>query len=186
MASSLRLLVLGGSGFVGNRVVNIAKTRGHEIVALSRRGAPTDSSAPSASVEYVKGDAAKMEDMETVFKQHGPFDGVIHAIGLLFDNKSGFGNYNQYISGSGSVIGEDSSYDRITRQTAFNAIELASKNTPPTSNQKKTPFVFISAAEAGWDFPAPVGKHLHRLSSSSLLSSPLSSLFSSLFSSLLS
>lgn len=82
--------------------------------------------------------------------------GVIHCIGLLFDDASGLGDYNRFVSGSKSVPDSESSYDTITRLTAFHAIEAtvdyvnqhdANKN---TSIPKPFPFCFISAAEAGW------------------------------------
>jgi hypothetical protein len=77
--------------------------------------------------------------------------GVVHCIGLLFDDASGIGNFNRFVSGSGSVPDPDSTYDTIIRQTAFNAIDATlqyvQQNNLSTSN---FPFVFMSAAEAGW------------------------------------
>jgi hypothetical protein len=40
----------------------------------------------------------------------------------------------------------------VTRLTAFNAIDVALKS----RSRKKTPFVFVSAAETGWTSPSPV------------------------------
>lgn len=75
--------------------------------------------------------------------------GVIHCIGLLFDDASGLGRYNRFVSGSASVPDTNSTYETITRLTAFNAIdatlEYAQKN-----NVEGFPFCFTSAAEAGW------------------------------------
>ena len=77
--------------------------------------------------------------------------GVIHCIGLLFDDVSGLGNLNRFVSGSGSLPDPESSYDTITRLTAFNAIQATAEYV--AANQligKDFPFVFTSAAEAGW------------------------------------
>lgn len=53
------------------------------------------------------------------------------------------------MSGSKSVPGEDSTYDRITRLTAFNLIQaLNGRLRMPGS--ARTPVCFVSAAEAGW------------------------------------
>ncbi len=79
-------------------------------------------------------------------------DAVVHAIGLLFDVESGLANLNTIVSGSGSLPGEDSTYDRITRQTMFNVADaIESKLTFPSLGKKaKYPLCFVSAAEAGW------------------------------------
>lgn len=47
--------------------------------------------------------------------------------GLLFDVDSGLANLNKIVSGSGSVPGEASTYDAITRTTAFNVIDAIGK-----------------------------------------------------------
>lgn len=46
----------------------------------------------------------------------GDFDGVVHAVGMLFA-----GSLNRFASGSGSVPDPGTTYDKITRQTAFAA-----------------------------------------------------------------
>ena len=60
----------------------------------------------------------------------GKADAVVHSIGLLFDVESGLQNLNLIVSGSKSVPGEDSTYDRITRLTAFNTVEALTKGLP--------------------------------------------------------
>lgn len=142
-----KLLVLGGSGYVGREVVRRAVRRGYEVTSLSRRGENPQAGDPLLdTVNWVAGDAT---DPATVKGLVNNADAVVHAIGLLFDVESGLDNLNLIVSGSRSKPGEDSTYDRITRLTAFNAIESArSKTRFPFS--PRTPFVFVSAAEAGW------------------------------------
>ena len=136
-----KLLVLGGTGFVGSTVTKLALDRGYEVVSLSRRGQPAaDSSlAGKSQVTWVQGDATKPEDVQRVVADGG-FTGIVHAIGMLFE-----GDLNKFASGSGSIPSEGSTYDDITRQTAFNAIDAA------VSSGIKN-FGFVSAAEARWDF----------------------------------
>jgi hypothetical protein len=74
---------------------------------------------------------------------------VIHCIGLLFDDASGIGKYNRFVSGSGSLPDTNSTYDTITRLTAFNAID-ATLQYAERNNVEGFPFSFTSAAEAGW------------------------------------
>jgi len=55
------------------------------------------------------------------------------------------------------VPSKNATYDLVTRVTAFNAAEAAvrASESASSSASKPMPFVFISAAEARWDFKAP-------------------------------
>jgi nucleoside-diphosphate-sugar epimerase len=140
-----RLLVLGGTGYLGQKVCAKAVEQGYSVVTLSRRGTPPQ---PLRNVEYRMGDAQKPESITSILNE-GNFCGVIHCIGLLFDDASGLGSLNQYVSGSKSLPDGGSTYDTITRLTAFNAIDAAIKY-GTTNNISSLPFCFTSAAEAGW------------------------------------
>ena len=76
--------------------------------------------------------------------------------GLLFDIESGLGNLNKIVSGSGSIPGESSTYDAITRTTAFNVINAIEKKQSLnigsilSKSSNRYPLCFVSAAEAGW------------------------------------
>ena len=152
-----RLLVLGGTGFLGQTICRRAVLEGYSVTSLSRRGLPpqttTKSSASegvsSTKIDYRKGDARKMESIENILKEHDNYIGVVHCIGLLFDDASGLGQYNQFVSGSGSEPEKGADYDSITRLTAFNAIDAATVYAKSKGLQD-LPFVFTSAAEAGW------------------------------------
>lgn len=145
---AMRVLVFGASGFVGSRFIDKAVRSGMEVVALSRRQ-PTQ---PIIGVKYISVDATDAGAIQTALDKEGKFDACVHAIGLLFDGPSTLRNLNVFASGSGSEPAETATYDLITRQTAFNAVDFF------RSKQSKTmsPFIFISAAEAGWTFKSPV------------------------------
>lgn len=99
-------------------------------------------------MKWVSGDAT---DPQTVNKIVKDADAVVHAIGLLFDVDSGLTNLNKIVSGSGSLPGESSTYDNITRKTMFNVIDAVEKKSILSSiTKKKFPVAFVSAAEAGW------------------------------------
>lgn len=155
----LKVLVLGGSGFVGSRFIEKAADR-FDIVSVSRRGRPAEFVKEGLSSEpeplWLKVDATDGAAVQELFDVHGPFDGVFHSIGLLLDKDSGLSKFNKFASGSGSVPGSSATYDAITRQTAINAIDAFLYSGKTSDLVKKKPFVFISAAEAGWTFPAPV------------------------------
>ena len=148
-----RILVLGGSGFVGKHFVEECLRRDIDVVSVSRRGKPANSLLIEQNqVQWVKGDMRRMEEIENIYEKYGPFTGVFHSIGLLFDKDSGLQALNKYASGSNSVPASDATYDDITRVTALNALNVISAR----MTDSKIPFVFVSAAEAAWTFPAPV------------------------------
>ncbi len=145
-----RVAVFGGTGFVGSAVCERLVKRGYDVTAVSRRGQnPKEGDSLLDQVTWVQGDAT---DPATVKKIVDNSDAAVHAIGLLFDAESGLANLNTIVSGSGSLPGDDSTYDRITRLTMFNVIDAVEKKLsfPSFGKQKKYPLCFVSAAEAGW------------------------------------
>ena len=154
-----KLLVLGGTGYLGQTVCQKAVLEGYSVVSLSRRGLPSretsrqqqgaSESFDSSKVHYRQGDARQAESIRIIFDEGG-FTGVIHCIGLLFDDASGLGNLNRFVSGSGSLPDADSTYDAITRLTAFNAIDATIDYVNKNNLPVPFPFCFTSAAEAGW------------------------------------
>jgi nucleoside-diphosphate-sugar epimerase len=151
-----KILVLGGTGFLGQTICKRAVLEGYAVTSLSRRGLPalTDKEQTVSSistVDYRQGDA-RVKDSIVDILQEGGYTGVVHCIGLLFDNDSGLGSLNVFVSGSGSLLDSDSSYDTITRLTGFHAIDAAMEYaaTQSSNSEKPMPFVFTSAAEAGW------------------------------------
>eukprot|EP00566_Odontella_aurita_P020266 CAMPEP_0113546156 /NCGR_PEP_ID=MMETSP0015_2-20120614/11652_1 /TAXON_ID=2838 /ORGANISM="Odontella" /LENGTH=290 /DNA_ID=CAMNT_0000446585 /DNA_START=216 /DNA_END=1088 /DNA_ORIENTATION=+ /assembly_acc=CAM_ASM_000160 len=147
-----RVAVFGGTGYVGSAVCERLVKRGYSVKAVSRRGVnPKPNDEILQQVEWVAGDATDPAVVKDVVSDA---DGVVHAIGLLFDVDSGLGNFNTIVSGSGSKPGEASTYDAITRQTMFNVIDALEKkaNNPIAKirGSTRTPLCFVSAAEAGW------------------------------------
>jgi nucleoside-diphosphate-sugar epimerase len=154
-----KLLVLGGTGFLGQTVCKRALLEGYEVTSLSRRGLPPDAAVESsAPVDYRTGDAREKDTIGGILNEGG-YTGVLHCIGLLFDDESGLGQYNVFVSGSGSLPDPKSTYDTITRLTGFNAIEAAVEYA--TGRDKPLPFCFTSAAEAGWP-DMPGGKQVEQ------------------------
>jgi len=162
-----RILVLGGSGFLGGTVAKRAILEGYSVTSLSRRGEPPPAESPTSStsnddgillnsIDYRIGDARDINSIRAILNDNNenddqqPYIAIVHAIGLLFDGDSGIGNFNRFVSGSGSIPEENSTYDDITRLTAFNAIEAAEEYAAKLGGGGPLPFVFTSAAEAGW------------------------------------
>jgi nucleoside-diphosphate-sugar epimerase len=146
-----KLLILGGTGFLGQTVCKRAVLEGYEVTSLSRRGLPptTTTDSSTLNIDYRQGDARQKQAIDNILLESDDYKGIIHCIGLLFDDASGLGEYNRFVSGSGSLPDPQSTYDAITRQTAFNAIDAAREYAIRLGTQQ-FPFVFTSAAEAGW------------------------------------
>ncbi|KAK3276243.1 hypothetical protein CYMTET_15673 [Cymbomonas tetramitiformis] len=158
-----KILVLGGTGFVGSKICELAIKEGYEVVSISRRGAPRDSQNATmgirtgsiqqvkllATVDWRQGDVVEDPSVVARVLEEGGFDAVVHAIGMLLAS-----DLNKVASGSGSVPSPGSTYDQVTRQTAFAAVSAFAEAS--TSMPSPPPFVFVSAAEAGWSWKAPV------------------------------
>ncbi len=145
---SKRLLVIGGTGFVGAEVCKNAVSAGYSVTALSRRGQnPDPKNELLQQVEWCAGDAL---DAKSVNAYVSKADAVVHAIGLLFDVDSGLVGLNNVVSGSKSKPGDSSTYDNITRKTAFTMIDALEKRPALPFVSEKIPFAFVSCAEAGW------------------------------------
>ena len=148
-----RLLVLGGTGFVGRRVCRLATQKGYDVTSLTRRGEnPLPDDADLQRVTWLAGDAT---DAPTVAAAAEGMDAFVHCVGLLFDASTpGGGALNLVVSGSKSKPGAESTYDNITRKTALNLLAaaeaLAAADAPARAAAPPRALCFVSAAEAGW------------------------------------
>lgn len=154
LAPPKKVVVFGGTGYVGSQVCERLVNKGYDVVGVSRRGEnPKPNNDALGRVEWVKGDATIPSDVQSFVSDA---DAVVHAVGLLFDVESGLQGLNTIVSGSKSLPDpEKSTYDNITRKTMFNILDaLESKAKNPINMIKngnsKTPLAFVSCAEAGW------------------------------------
>ena len=74
-----RILVTGGSGFIGTNLVNELRSRGHEVLAcdLLHHEGEADLYSDSYS-DYVRGDVRSYRQMERIFDDNDDFDYVYH------------------------------------------------------------------------------------------------------------
>lgn len=142
-----RLLVCGGSGFLGREVCRSAVARGWAVTSLSRRGVnPEPGCSALDEVSWVAGDASDQVLLDQLSSQT---DAFVHSVGLLLDTESGLGALNVVTSGSRSVPSAGATYDSVMRKSAIALLEAAKGDTT------RRPFVFVSASEAGWpEIPA--------------------------------
>ena len=149
-----KLLVLGGTGFVGQRVCRLALDDGWAVVSLSRRGRPAAGDGVDSrvvdNVDWRTADATQPDAARSILAEGG-YHGVFHCVGMLFAS-----DLNRLVSGSGSVPSQGATYDAVTRQTALAAAAAAAELCARGPGGEAPPFGFVSAAEAGWTFDAPV------------------------------
>lgn len=147
-SSPKKVCVFGGTGYVGSQVCERLVKKGYDVTAVSRRGENPRPGTDLDQVNWVKGDATNQATVQSLVNDN---DAFVHSIGLLFDVDSGLANLNTIVSGSGSLPGEASTYDAITRQTMFNICDAIEKKSKFNILSKdRTPLCFVSAAEAGW------------------------------------
>ncbi|CEJ54603.1 Putative Function: eryBIV of S. erythrae is involved in erythromycin biosynthesis [Penicillium brasilianum] len=115
-----RLVVAGGSGFLGSRICRAAAARGWEVTSLSRSGEPhwdtvtSSKERPSwaSSVEWAKADILKPETYK-------PFltgaSAVVHTMGILLE-----ADYKGVVQGREPLVGG--------LQRAFSSSKLGSQN----------------------------------------------------------
>ncbi|KAJ5584184.1 uncharacterized protein N7459_003984 [Penicillium hispanicum] len=115
-----RLVVAGGSGFLGSRICKSAAARGWSVISLSRSGEPrwnivTDSSErPSwaSSVEWAKADLLKPESYKPFLNNA---TAVVHSMGILLE-----ADYKGVVQGREPIVGG--------LQRAFSSSKLGSQN----------------------------------------------------------
>ncbi|KAJ5216944.1 hypothetical protein N7468_009952 [Penicillium chermesinum] len=127
--SAKRLVVAGGSGFLGSRICKSAAARGWSVVSLSRSGEPkwkavTESPERpgwASSVEWAKADMLKPESYKPFL---GGASAVVHSMGILLE-----ADYKGVVQGREPIIGG--------LQRAFTSSKMGSQN--PLSRREGEP-----------------------------------------------
>jgi nucleoside-diphosphate-sugar epimerase len=79
MREVVRVLILGGSWFVGRAVVESAVARGHDVTVFNRGRSPA---ALPGGVRHVMGDREKASDLKSLV-QAGPWDAAVDVSGSV-------------------------------------------------------------------------------------------------------
>ncbi len=82
VAEPQKLLVAGGSGFVGRHACRFSVSIGHHVASLSRGGRPGTGEPWEEGVEWYRGDVREPEIWREAFDL-STFDAAIAAVGLL-------------------------------------------------------------------------------------------------------
>ncbi|WP_433623803.1 complex I NDUFA9 subunit family protein [Halomicrococcus sp. NG-SE-24] len=115
----MRVLLVGGSGFVGTALARELHDRGHEVAALSR--SPDEADLP-AGVETVSGDVTEYESIAGAFADR---DAVVNFVALspLFEPPRGTSHEAVHLGGTENVVAaaEDHGVSRLVQMSALGA-----------------------------------------------------------------
>jgi uncharacterized protein YbjT (DUF2867 family) len=75
-----RILVTGGSGFIGREICRLAVADGHEVRSVSRGGRPDANESWVGAVEWVEADIFDPNDWRDALNG---CDAVIHTVGII-------------------------------------------------------------------------------------------------------
>ncbi|EPS27509.1 hypothetical protein POX_e06473 [Penicillium oxalicum] len=118
--ASKRLVVAGGSGFLGSRICKAAAARGWDVTSLSRSGEPrwdtvtssTERPSWASSVKWAKADILKPETYKPFLSGA---TAVVHTMGILLE-----ADYKGVVQGREPIVGG--------LQRAFSSSKLGSQN----------------------------------------------------------
>jgi uncharacterized protein YbjT (DUF2867 family) len=139
-----KLVVLGGTGFVGRAVCREAVQRGWRVSSLSRRGTPQGLDSLLEKVEWKQGSALDPNVYKDLFAGQ---DYVVHSIGTLFESNP---IYNMY---KNQPVNYEASYKALIRDT----LELASEAAAGSGIKS---FGYVSAARYGAIGKALLAKYI--------------------------
>lgn len=88
-----RVVIFGGSGFVGKSIAKRALANQYQVVSISRSGCPTEEEPWMKQVQWVSADVFKPEQWRNQIQTN---DILIDAIGLLLEKKAKGLTYETY------------------------------------------------------------------------------------------
>lgn len=79
-----KIVVFGGNGFLGQRLVRLAAEKGYHVVSVSRKGAPVPAESWHNQVEWVKGDVFVRKEWQIELEDAQV---VVNCIGIVQQKK---------------------------------------------------------------------------------------------------
>jgi len=115
----MNVLVVGGTGFIGQNLCVELHDRGHDVTALSRD--PGDAELPDG-VDSVAGDVTAYDSIEGAFEGQ---DTVVNLVALspLFKPRGGATHEKVHLGGTENVVdaAEEHAVDRVVQMSALDA-----------------------------------------------------------------
>ncbi|PWN41798.1 NAD(P)-binding protein [Ceraceosorus guamensis] len=155
----MRLLVVGGNGFLGSSICKAALAKGWEVSSISSSGrpfvAPSGRTPAWAKSPQMKWHAANAGAPETWQEIAASSDACVHSVGRLLEGeyktpKDAAAELVRAWSG-GSAGGSNplkrSKYDAVNRDLAVTVANTFASTRRKGTNESPAPFIFISAAD---------------------------------------
>ena len=101
-----RIIVFGGSGFMGQALLKAALTKQFKVVSISRSGQPISNEPWMDQVEWLSADVFEPKTWSEVIQQT---DYVIDSIGILFEKKAKGITYGKFHYQAAKLISLSSS-----------------------------------------------------------------------------
>lgn len=125
---SRKILVTGGSGFLGSEVCRIAEDLGHEVTSISRHGKPDHGQPWMESVRWV---TANILDPDSYREYLQGCDAIIHCIGTLKEKRSAGITHERFNRDAAIMAAWEAEHAGVKRFVLVSA----SKNFPLLSNR---------------------------------------------------
>lgn len=123
-----KLVVIGGLGYVGSRIISICRNLNINVTSISRRGFPLIPEREGSPVKYIKADIKNKESVTDILLNS---DSIINTVGTLIDT---------------SITKNSKPYDDGTYEDINITPSLIIKDILESDNSdKKRNFVFVSA-----------------------------------------
>ncbi|MCU4924540.1 complex I NDUFA9 subunit family protein [Halobacteria archaeon AArc-dxtr1] len=115
----MKILVAGGTGFIGSSLCTELVSRGHEVTALSRR---PDASAVPEAVAVESGDVTDYDSIASTVASHEAIVNLV-ALSPLFEPPRGTTHEAVHLDGTENLIraAEDAGVDRFVQLSALDA-----------------------------------------------------------------
>lgn len=132
-----KLLVLGGSGFIGSEVCRLAAKDGHQVISVSRHGRPSHVSSEWAdAVQWIEGNALEPE----TWRDHlNGVHAVIHCVGTIFEDADEGITFERINGDSVEIAAWEAEHAGVER-----FVFLSAKDTPPLISSR-----YLSAKRQG-------------------------------------
>lgn len=154
----MKILVVGGNGFIGSAVCRAALAKGFQVTSVSSSGRPYrtpkgHSPAWTSKVTWLRGNAFQPSSFAHIVAE---VDAVVHTLGTLIEGAT----YKQSVR-DGNLIGllssivgrnpltrhQDTSYERMNRDSALAVCEAFIASGRDRAYPKSRAFVFVSAED---------------------------------------
>lgn len=121
-----KILVTGGSGFLGTEICRLANERFIKVISLSKSGKPDSLQQQYASVTWLSADIFDIESWKAYLKQ---CYAVIHCIGILEEHIERGITYEKMILGSAMLTGDEAK-DSGIKKFVYVSAGAAAPGTP--------------------------------------------------------